>query len=84
MKKKLIIIITLRQEKYVNRLLKKFKMLKWKTADSSMELNLNILEKCNENYTYQQLVGCLMYLTVLTRPNIKGSKDFESKQSILV
>lgn len=74
-------IITLSQENYIDQLLKKFNMLECKPADTPMEakLNLSKTEKCNVKYPYQQLIGCLMYLAVLTRPDIMFSVVFLSQ-----
>lgn len=68
-------VITLCQENYVNQLLKKFNMMECKSVNTPMESKLNISksEKCNAELPYQQLVGSLMYLAVLTRPDITFS-----------
>lgn len=73
--------ITLDQEQYVENLLKRFNMSHCKTAETPMEINLR-LEKsenvCNM-YPYQQLIGGLMYLAVLTRPDIAYSVSYLSQ-----
>lgn len=74
-------VVTLSQESYVNQLLEKFNMLECKTADTPMDakLSINKSEKCNVQFPYQQLVGSLMYLAVLTRPDIFFSVVFLSQ-----
>lgn len=74
-------VITLSQEKYVNQLLMKFNMSESKTADTPMEdkLHINKGEHCNSQIPFQQLIGSLMYLAVLTRPDIMYSVSFLSQ-----
>lgn len=76
-------VITVDQEQYVENLLKRFNMLDCKTAETPMEINLK-LEKsqnscCDNKYPYRQLVGSLMYLAVLTRPDIAYSVNYLSQ-----
>lgn len=75
--------VTLDQEQFIDNILKRFSMSDCKTSDTPMEVNLK-LEKavngnCSETYPYQQLVGSLMYLSVLTRPDICYSISFLSQ-----
>lgn len=75
--------ITVDQEKFINNILARFNMSDCKSSDTPMETNLK-LEKtvnnqCDEKFPYQQLVGCLMYLSVLTRPDISFSVSFLSQ-----
>ena len=74
-------VITLSQENYINQLLNKFLMTDCKTADTPMETKLNICkeENCKSTTPYQQLIGSLMYLSVLTRPDITYSVSFLSQ-----
>lgn len=76
-------VITVDQEQYVESLLKRFNMLHCKTVKTPMEINLK-LEKsqnscCDNNYPYRQLIGSLMYLAVLTRPDIAYSVIYLSQ-----
>lgn len=75
--------ITVDQEQYIESLLKKFNMSHCKTIETPMEINLR-LEKsenslCNKNIPYRQLIGNLMYLAVLTRPDIAYSVCYLSQ-----
>lgn len=75
--------VTLYQEKFIDNILKRFNMINCKPSVTPMEVNLK-LEKavnnhCSEIYPYQQLVGSLMYLSVLTRPDISYSVSFLSQ-----
>lgn len=74
-------VITLSQESYINQLLIKFNMTDSKTFDTPMEDKLHIVkeENCNLKVPYQQLIGSLMYLAVLTRPDIMYSVSFLSQ-----
>lgn len=74
-------VITVDQEQYVDSLLNKFNMSHCKTAETPMEANLKLeksLNVCSE-YPYQQLIGGLMYLAVLTRPDIAYSVSYLSQ-----
>lgn len=74
--------LTLDQERYVEQLLQKFKMTECKTACTPMEhkLNLDKIDKnCNKNLPYQQLIGSLLYLAVLTRPDISFAVGYLSQ-----
>lgn len=64
--------ITLDQEQYIEKLLLKFNVKNCKSIKTPIEpkLNLDKSENCNTQYSYQQLIGCMMYLAVLTRPDI--------------
>lgn len=74
-------VVVLSQEKYVTQLLKKFNMTECKPAVTPMEVKLHVnkSEKCNEQLPYQQLIGSLMYLVMLTRPDIAFSVGFLSQ-----
>lgn len=75
-------VCTLDQEQYIEELLIKFNMLNCKEVSTPMELKLNIDKDNNVNDTnipYQQLIGSLMYLSVLTRPDIAFSVSFLSQ-----
>lgn len=77
-------VITLSQKNYIVQLLEKFNMLDAKTVKTPMDAKLNLDENdTDENvraqYPYQKLIGCLMYLSVLTRPDISHSVSFLSQ-----
>ncbi|KAJ8719262.1 hypothetical protein PYW07_016818 [Mythimna separata] len=73
--------VTLSQESYINNLLQKFNMTDCKTVDTPMETKLNV--ECDKNVNnqvpYQQLIGSLMYLSVLTRPDITFAVSYLSQ-----
>lgn len=72
--------ITMSQQKYVQTILKRFKMSDCKPVSTplncSIKLSLNMSPKTEEekaevqNLPYQNLVGSLMYLATSTRPDI--------------
>lgn len=74
--------VTLSQETYIDQLLSKFNLNDCKTVDTPMEVKLNISKAeagLNNHLPYQQLIGSLMYLSVLTRPDISYSISFLSQ-----
>lgn len=73
--------VTLDQESYIDTLLQKFNMTDCKTYDTPMEtkLNVNMDQKLNDQVPFQQLIGSLMYLSVLTRPDITYSVSYLSQ-----
>jgi hypothetical protein len=72
--------ITLDQENYIDQLLRKFDMLECKPAKTPIESKLNLeLDDGKIDVPYQKLIGSLMYLAVLTRPDIAFSVSFLSQ-----
>lgn len=73
--------ITIDQEQFVKQILKKFYMNDCNTKDTPMECNLrlNKAECVDKQFPYQQLIGNLMYLSVLTRPDISYSVSYLSQ-----
>lgn len=73
--------ITLSQSLYIEHLLEKFNMVDCKTADTPIEISLKI-EKgqgAQAGIPFQRLIGSLMYLAVLTRPDIAFSVNYLSQ-----
>lgn len=73
--------LTLDQERYIDELLYRFDMADSKTVDTPIEMKLK-LKKCIDqkgNNRFQQLTGSLMYLAVLTRPDIMFSVSYLSQ-----
>jgi transposase InsO family protein len=73
--------ISLDQKQFVEYILKKFNMSDCKGADTPIDTNLR-LEKSEDvckQYPYQQLIGSLMYLSALTRPDISYSVSYLSQ-----
>lgn len=71
-------VLILDQYEYVKRLLKRFNMLDCKYVSTPMIANFKLLtsdtEILDDNvYEYRQLVGCLNYLSLCTRPDITFS-----------
>ena len=66
--------VAIDQEMYIDHLLKRFRMLDSKIVntplDSSICLSKIEGESCDPDTPYQELIGCLMYLAVMTRPDI--------------
>lgn len=75
--------ITVDQQQFIETILTKFNMLNCSHSDTPMEINLKLEKDVNnkfeKNYPYQQLIGSLMYLSVLTRPDISYSVSFLSQ-----
>lgn len=72
--------LTLDQRDYIDQLLAKFNMKDSKTTDTPMENNLS-LEKgqSTSNLPFQKLIGSLMFLSVMTRPDISYSVSYLSQ-----
>lgn len=74
--------VTLDQVDYVNQILKRFNMTDCKPVSTPIETKLSLGKSdkvCEMNVPYQELIGCLMYLAVLTRPDIAFSVSFLSQ-----
>lgn len=65
--------ITIDQEHYINNLLKRYGMVDSKIVNTPLD-NVNLSnvegESCDSKIPYQELTGSLMYLAVMTRPDI--------------
>lgn len=74
-------VITLDQEQYINQLLEKFDMSECHAVETPIECKLNVDKSnvCEEKLPYQKLIGSLMYLAVLTRPDISYSVSYLSQ-----
>lgn len=73
--------ISLSQKDYIDQLLHKFNMSQCKTVQTSIENKLHASNDdiCVGKFPYQQIIGCLMYLAVLTRPDIAYAVSFLSQ-----
>lgn len=75
--------VYLSQSKYVNCILKKFRMTNCKPVLTPMEINLKIKEnndeQCNTNKPYRELIGCLSYLSNISRPDISFAVNYLSR-----
>lgn len=78
--------IKLDQEGYIDQILKRFDMSNSNSVATPMEVNLGLEAgdlksdgTNNVNIPYQRLIGSLMYIAVLTRPDIAYSVSFLSQ-----
>ena len=73
--------IKIDQQQYIEQLLFKFKMFNCKPIDTPIECKLNLekTEKCVTDIPYQRLIGSLMYLAVMSRPDIAYSISYLSQ-----
>lgn len=73
--------IFVNQEKFIESLLCKFNMEMCSTIDTPMEVGLNLekAKECDHKFPYQELIGSLMYLSVLTRPDISYCVSYLSQ-----
>eukprot|EP00963_Diacronema_lutheri_P000532 scaffold30_cov329-Pavlova_lutheri.AAC.1 len=65
--------VFLSQESYVNNVLERFRMADCYSVSTPLELGTKWTSDATateSNFPYQELVGCLMYLAVSTRPDI--------------
>lgn len=65
-------VIRLDQTSYIERVLKKFNMFDCKSVNTPMETGLKLIkgDEKDSKYDYRNLVGCLMYIAVCSRPDI--------------
>lgn len=67
-------IMKISQSEYIKRLLQRFGMENCKVVKTPMPTNCKLVKGktslCDDQYNYRQLMGCLMYLSVCTRPDI--------------
>lgn len=73
--------VTINQKSYISSLLKKFALENAKEFDTPLansKLAADIGGK-DSNYDYQQIIGCLMYLAVNTRPDIAFAASYLSQ-----
>lgn len=74
--------ITLSQTRYLQNVLKKFGMNDSKVATTPMEKGLNLAKgdpKNLPNVPYRELIGCLTYATITTRPDICAATNYFSR-----
>lgn len=76
--------ILLDQEVYIDQILRKFNMSECKSVSTPIDMSIDYESvegtKCtDQNIPYQKLIGSLMYLAVLTRPDICFSVSFLSQ-----
>lgn len=72
----------LHQENYVKTILSKFRMNDCKKADTPMEEKVKLKDlksTVKGPERYQELIGCLLYLSVCTRPDISYAVSFLSQ-----
>lgn len=72
--------VKLSQEKYIDTKLQKINMTEYNSVKTPMEIKLK-LEKTGKDkkFPYQELIGCLMHLVVLTRPDLSFAVNFLSQ-----
>lgn len=75
--------ISLDQSNYIDQLLQRFEMLDCKAVNTPIEAGLSLDRsediECEKQFPYQQLLGGLMYLSVLTRPDISYAVSYLSQ-----
>lgn len=74
-------VITIDQTQYIEQLVERFQMSDCKPQSTPIEPKLNVEKstECLPNVPYQKLIGCLMYLAVLTRPDIAYAVSYLSQ-----
>ena len=73
--------VTLNQRQYIEQILKRFNMFDCKPVSTPLEAGIK-LEKVDNvscDVPYQQLIGSLMYLSILTRPDLSFSLSYLSQ-----
>uniref|UniRef100_A0A1Y1MQF0 Endonuclease n=2 Tax=Photinus pyralis TaxID=7054 RepID=A0A1Y1MQF0_PHOPY len=75
-------VLKLNQAKYVEKILNKFNMRDCKGSDVPIEPKLKLDISKNDTLTnkpFRELIGCLMYLSLATRPDISFAVNYLSK-----
>lgn len=74
-------VITVDQQQYIEQLVSKFQMSDCKLQSTPIEPKLNVEKTtgCLPDVPYQKLIGSLMYLAVLTRPDIAYAVSYLSQ-----
>lgn len=74
--------LTLNQEQYSKKILKRFEMDNCKPASIPMEPNLKLKKNDSDgklNKPYRELIGCLSYLAITTRPDLSAAVNYFSQ-----
>lgn len=73
--------LKLSQKNYIEKLLERFGMTDCKVARTPLPAGLKFSDSvtCDSQLPYQELIGCLMYLSVTTRPDISFAASFLSQ-----
>lgn len=72
--------IRLDQSRYISYVLDKFRMTDCKPVTTPLEAGSKLQNgKCEIDFPYQSLIGCLMYITINARPDIAHSISFLSQ-----
>jgi len=75
-------IMKLSQQKYINAVLKRFGMEECNPISTPMEPNLQLKKSeidQNLNKPYREMIGCLTYLTITSRPDISAAVSYFSQ-----
>lgn len=75
-------VMKISQKQYLEDLLRRFEMENCKTVSTPMESRLKLLrgeEKDRTNQPYRELIGCLTYATLTTRPDLAAAVNICSQ-----
>lgn len=74
-------VMKLSQEQYSKDILTKFEMINCKPSGTPMEVKLKLINGSIETSSkpYRELVGCLLYLSLTTRPDLAASARYFSQ-----
>lgn len=71
--------ITLCQSRYLKNVFKKFGMNECKSAATPIEYGSSLLNGDKNSQPYGELIGCLTYVTLTTRPDLCASTNHFSR-----
>lgn len=73
--------VMLHQKTYINNVLNKFGLLDCKSVSTPCEVGLKLekSEKFSCKYPYRELIGCLIYLVICTRPDLSYTVSYFSQ-----
>lgn len=72
-------VLSMNQTHYLKNVLRKFGMENSKTVATPMELRLHLEKEENDqkcNVPYRELIGCLIYATITTRPDLCAATNY--------
>ncbi|KAK7580680.1 hypothetical protein V9T40_001309 [Parthenolecanium corni] len=74
-------VMTLSQGDFISKVAKKFNVENCKPVYTPIEHDLNLVraKEINVNLPYRQLVGCLLYISIITRPDVAFAVNYFSR-----
>lgn len=73
--------MTLSQEQFIEKVAQRFNVEKTKPIYTPIEVDLNLVksEEANVKLPFRQLVGCLLYVSIISRPDVSYAVNYFSR-----